>query len=157
MVEMKHGVFGSIGKTESKPEQPEQPAKPTAKTDLRSLVELGCIRDNVSIGDMTFTLRSLNSSERMAAMNMVGEEDLKPQQLFDFNVLILSMAVETVNGVPLEQVFLNGGGDPNVDPVEAKKAIVANMQHSVIARLIQSYNSITERADAQFTAEQVKN
>lgn len=143
MVEIKHGSFGS-----STPQKKEEKV-----ADLRSLVELGCVRDSVKIGEMSFELRSLSALEKVEAAKSLGEAP-DPTQIFELNVLLLSMSIETVNGVPLEHLY-EGAETDNV--LVARQNVLRNLQSSVLGALMRCHNDINERADAQFNPEQVKN
>lgn len=155
MVELKHNVFGSTG-TQPAQQQVEDSSekKPMANLDLRSLIELGCVKDELVIGDMTFRMRSLNVSERREIGTFLGDlENLDPDKLFDSNMLILAMSIEAVNDQPLESLY---DGAP-VDALTAKRVLLSNMQNSVLTKLLDFYTEISDRADAQFTPDQVKN
>lgn len=142
MAEIKHGTFGSYGKTEDEKK----------KVDLRSLIELGCVKEIVSINGIKFELRSLSATEKMEASKFLGT-DADPEKLFNFNILLLSMAVDKVNDVPLEELY---EGEPTNNILAARQYIIRQLQSSVLSKLLESYANLVERADSQFTADQVK-
>lgn len=143
-MEIKHKTFGSVS---SEPE-----VKQMAQPDLRSLIELGCIKDETEIGGMVFRMRSLNASERFELAERLGS-DPTPQSLFDCNLRLLAHSIEAVNGVKLED-FYTGKGEG--DLLAVRCSILASLQTPVINKLFDFYQQITERCDAQFGLEQVK-
>lgn len=149
MAEMRHNSLGSIS-TAKKVEISEKPKM--AENDLRSLIDLGCVRDSITIGNMTFTMKTLNVSERLSLTSALGENP-DNQKLFDFNTQILAMSIESVNG----ELFENFHPDKGENPLSLKKQLLLNMQPQVISKLLEFYTKITERGDAQFSTEQIKN
>lgn len=139
-MELKHKTIGSIGEP-----------KKMSDVDLRSLIALGCVKEDVKIENMTFTLRSLNTQERRELVDFIGDST-ESKKVFQFNLLLLAMAVESVNGKLLESLYV---GD-QTNPMDQKMEILANMQGSVIGKLLEEYNKVVSRADAMFTTEQVK-
>ncbi len=151
MKELRHAAFGSVG--EKRVESKEEPK--LTEVDLRSLIELGCVKDTVDIGGMKFTLRSLNASEKLYLSNILKPEDENDStKLFEFQIMVLSLSVESINGKLLEELHSNF---PHIDAMDAKKEILSNMYMSVLASLLAFYKEISDRADNQFTIEQVKN
>jgi len=147
MAEVKHGTFGVAGmaKTVEKPKMSE--------IDLKSLIELGCVKEEIKIGTMVFVMRTLNATEKFDLASVLGDNP-DATKMFDLNLHILAQSIETVNGQKLEDLH------PNKDtgePIFLKKQIIAAMQTPVIQKLIEFYTQITERADAQFSVEQIKN
>lgn len=145
MTELKHSTFGTVS-TQKKEE------KFMNTNDLQSLIELGCIRDNVKIGDKVFGMRSLNAMERLELSKFIGK-DPTAEKLFIFNAKLLAIAIETVNNIPFE----NFNNNSELDPISRKQELISVMQSPVLGRLLEFYNSITQRCDAQFTVEDVKN
>lgn len=151
MVELKHETFGAVG-TPSIPEDPPKQESKMPATDLRSLIELGCIRDSVTIGDKTFGLRSLNVSERQELANFLGA---KPDEkgYLAFNLKVLAMTVETVDNLPFEMYHT----DHEKGPMQRRIELLSCLQAPVISRLLVCYNDISERCDKQFNLEEAKN
>lgn len=145
MVEIKHKTFGAGG------HQPEEKKMDVA--DLRSLIELGCVRDSVTIGNMTFELRSLSAVENMEAAKFLGENP-DAEKVFELNVLLLSMAIESVNGTPLESLY-EGEQTPNV--LVARQSVIRQLHGSVLGALMKCHHDISTKANSQFSGEQVKN
>lgn len=145
MTEIKHATFGS-----SVGQKKEEEKK---IVDLRSLIELGCVRDSVLIGDLKFEMRSLSALEKVEAAKSLGESP-DPTKIFELNILLLAMAIESVNGIPLEQLY---EGEQTNNVLAARQNVLRNLQSSVLGALMKCHNQINDRADAQFDVEQVKN
>lgn len=154
MAELYHGTFGASGGKKAEPSAPETQKPKMTDIDLRALIELGCVRDNVAVGDIIFTMRSLNISERLETLTFLGENP-DAQKLFEFNMRVLAMSVEAANGRQFETFhpkFEEGG-----DPLVLKRELIIAMQPPVLNKLTDCYAKIVERSEAQFSPEQVKN
>lgn len=149
MTELRHKVLGTVGA----PTEPEKTKEPMSETDLQSLIELGCVKDTVEIDSFHFTMRSLGATERIELAKEFGEDKLSDEDQFRFNIKLLAMAIESVNGKPLEELHPN----PKEDVLSAKMDIIAALQAPVIAKLLEFYTSVMDRCDKQFGVEQVKN
>jgi hypothetical protein len=155
MVELKHKVLGSVGTPKEKIEEQVLSTEIMPEADLKSLIELGCIRDEVQIGQLTFSMRSLNAAEKLElAGSMVTEED--DAKLFAFNARMLAMSIETVNGKPFENLHPEKGSSDEAR-LRCRVDLINSMQTPIIAKLLEFYQEINDRCEAQFTAEQVKN
>ncbi len=165
MVELTHKTLGSVG-AQKKQETPKN-QEPMTNDDLKSLIELGAIIDTVDIGGSVFKMRSLSSAERLSLASIAdndlvaggnADNDLvaggNAEQIFDFNTKLLAVAITSVNGTPLELLHPDG---ITGDPVTLKTDIIKSLQTPVINKLLEFYQTITDRCDSQFTAEQVKN
>lgn len=149
MTELRHKVLGTVGA----PTEPEKTKEPMSETNLQSLIELGCIKDTVEIDSFHFTLRSLSATERFELAKQFNTENLSDDQQFEFNIKLLATAIESVNGIPLEDLHPNQEGDI----LSSKVQIVSTLQTPVIAKLLDFYASIMKRCDSQFDIGQVKN
>jgi hypothetical protein len=149
MVELRHKTLGAVGA----PIESKEKEEPMSNIDLQSLIELGCIKEEVGIGNVKFLLRSLSATERMALAREFGSETLSDDALFNFNIKLLAMSIETINGQPLASFH----PDPSQDELQVKAEIVSALQPPVIAKLLDSYANISARCDKQFGLEQVKN
>lgn len=149
-MELRHKSFGAVGT----PQQPQLEQEQTHVDDLQSLIELGCIKDIIQLGSLSFQMRSLNATERVELGKFLGDSP-SSDTLFQFNIKILALSIELVNGKPLET--FHPGFKPNVDVIKCREEIISSMQAPVIAKLLEFYNSIAERSDTQFGTEQIKN
>lgn len=148
MTELRHKTLGTVG---ARMDQ-EETKEPIAPADLQSLIELGCVKEEIEVGGFAFLLRSLSATERMALSKEFNSE-LSDQELFQFNLKLLAMAIESVNGQPLESLH----PQPSGEELTMKMDIVASLQTPVITKLIDAYGKIMDRCDRQFGLEQVKN
>ena len=148
MAEIKHPTFG-VGNVKVAPEQ--VPAK-LGEDDLKSLIELGCLREEFEVGEKKFVIKTLNASERLQVSKKEAG-DLSEIDLLGVQCEILSLAIESINGRPLEDYHPN----ENMDPLERRKEILAHMQSPVIMELLAKFIEITNKADGQFSVEAVKN
>lgn len=148
MVELKHGVFGGVRSPKEETQEPTKMATP----DLKSLVELGCVRDEIAIGDMRFAMRSLSAAESVEINRRATEATQDPQKLFELNIFVLALSIDTVNGVPLEDF-----GEPSDNILAARQRVISQLQGPVLSKLLDCYVELTKRAGSQFSAEQVKN
>lgn len=150
MVEIRHKSFGAVGTTQ----QPEK-KETISLNDLQSLIELGCVRDTIALGTLKFELRSLNATERVNLAKFLGETPTE-NILFQFNIKLLALSIESVDGKSLES-FHPEYNKQGSDIVVMREEIISSMQAPVIAKLLNFYNEIANRSDAQFDSEQIKN
>jgi hypothetical protein len=143
-------ISSSIG-TVGSPSAPVKDTKQMKINDLKSLIELGAIVEEYDIGGQKFVLKTANALERIRLSKLLPAEPTQ-EQFFEFEVHILASAVETLNGQALESYH------PNVelDSIERKLEIISVLQRPVISSLIEKYNSMLVRCDAQFTGEEIK-
>ena len=150
-MELKHKTFGSV--SNDRPERTEDKVMP--QDDLKNLIELGCIKEEITIGNLTFVLRSLNASERLELAKLIGESPTT-DTLFEFNTKLLALAIQSVNGKPLEALYPSEHAK-GMDIITLRCNIISSLQAPVINRLLECHTQLTERCDAQFDVEQVKN
>jgi hypothetical protein len=154
MVKLEHKTFGTIGSAEEPVMQKEQ----EKENDLRSLIELGCVTDTVTIDDKVFELSTIHSSKKLELAGYLNGENPSTEMLFNFNIKTLASAINSVNGVPLENFhpkFKNGATPEAIDQLRCE--IISSMQSPVIGKLLTFYNEISERSETQYDAKQVKN
>lgn len=144
---MRHKTMGTVGAPMQKEEEP------MPQIDLQSLIELGCIKEEVAIGNVKFVLRSLSATERMELAREFGTEKLADGDLFNFNTKLLALCIDTINGKSLASFHPS----PSQDEMQVKMEIIVALQPPVIGKLLDSFADISERCDKQFGIEQVKN
>lgn len=152
MVELRHKSFGSsMGTITQKPEvQLEQ-----KECDLKSLIELGCVKDSIKLGEFTFQLRSLNATERFNLAQFMGKDAVDENKMFQLNIRVLALAIDTIDGKSLETFHPNFGKDANT--LQLREEIVSSLQTATITKLLEFYNDISQRSDVQFETVQIKN
>jgi hypothetical protein len=138
--------IGSLGVSKEKPAM--------AVGDLKSLIELGCIRDELIIDGKTFKFRTLSSSERVRLVSVLGTETLTQEKLYEFNLNLLAHGLDSVNDKPLETYHPDFG--PGKDTHHQKLEILSFMQTPVINKLLEFYNELIARCDSQFSVDTLK-
>jgi len=144
MSQVTHNVFGSVGTA------PVQ-EKVDPNVDLKSLIELGCIRDHKKIGEMTFFLKTLNLVDRVRLTSTLSPDSTR-EELVDFQINLLANAIESVDGKSLESLH----PDQEMDPFKRKIDIIAAFQSPVTNALMKLYEDMIKRCDAQYDIEQIK-
>lgn len=143
-MKLEHGTFGSIGSTNKE--------KVVSKEDdLRSLIELGAIKEEREICGKKFQLRTLSAKERLSLLKSLNENP-NEEDLFNFNITTLAYSIVSINGKLLEDYY-EGNKD---DIISLKCEIISNFQSSLITQLLKFYSEITDRGDIQFSVDQVK-
>jgi len=145
MSQVTHNVFGSVGTASAQ----EKQADPNV--DLKSLIELGCIRDSKKIGDMTFYLKTLNLVDRVRLTSTLTPDSTR-EEFVDFQINLLASAIENIDGKTLESLH----PDQTMDPFKRKVDIVAAFQSPVTNALMRLYDEMLKRCDAQYDLEQIK-
>jgi len=152
MTDLKHNVFGNSNPSQA--QKKEEPKEEPRVADLRSLIELGCVKDSVEIAGTTFVMRSLGEKEKLdISQILLNKETPDAKELFEFNIRVLASSIISANGVSLETMH----PEPEGDPITKKMEILASMQSPVLGKLIEFYDEITKRCDEQYAAEEVKN
>lgn len=149
MSPLEHKSFKSMNTTQEKPQN--------SNDDLRSLIELGCIIDSISIGGKTFELKTMNAFERMQLVGTLSD-DVTSEEMFDFNNRLLASVVKSVNGKSLE--CLHPQYDPQAEDdikFRLKVGIIEKMHVPVINKLLDFHEELMKRSETQFETEQVKN
>jgi hypothetical protein len=150
VTELRHKVLGTVGVSSKSVSKVKEPMH---RNDLQSLIELGSIKDTIDMGGFEFTLRSLSATEKLDINEEFGGEKLDDRQVFDLNIKLLAMSIESINGTPIESLHPS----PKEDVILTKMEIVAALQTPVLARLLDFYAEIAERCDKQFSVDQIKN
>lgn len=147
MVEIKHNVLGVVGAPEEKEERQDMTA-----TDLKSLIELGCIRESVEIDGRVFVMKTLGSLDRV---KLAGEynQDATDAEKFIYNIQMLAYSLESIDGKPTESYH----SSPKKDILGTKMEIIGALQMPVIVRLLAQLTKMMERCDAQYDIGEIKN
>ncbi len=152
MAQMEHKTFGKSGSVQ----EPIARQENNPENELRSLIEVGCITDRISLGGKIFELKTLGSNVRMSLAQTLNEKPTK-EELYDFNLRTLSCAVQTVNGKRLEYFHPDyNEGTAQKDVELMRFEIVTYFQSPVIGELLRLYNEMTEKSDGQYEIDEVK-
>lgn len=141
--------------------KPAVPAQETvsqgSENDLRSLIELGSIIDSVRISDKVFELKTLSAYERLILSKSL-KDDITVEEMFDFNIRLLSSVIVSINGKTLETYHPNYNAQLDESQYMSLKCdIISRLQPPVINKLLNFYDGLTKRSESQFETEQVKN
>lgn len=119
--------------------------------DLTNLIELGCVKDSLVLGNMTFILRSLSFDEKIELKPLIPKDGESFESL---NIKVLSLCIESVNGKKLED--FHPEKDVRKDVFKMKEEIIRNLQPSVLGKLLGFYAEIDQRSENIFNKEQIK-
>lgn len=118
------------------------------QSDLSLLVTTGLIREEAVVGGYKFVLKTLTTAENNQVLAAVASVDDDLGKLGVLRIAVLARAVETVNGVPLENV---PGGDPNVtDKMAKRENLLGLFQLQMVTKLFQVYAEMLERSEKIF-------
>lgn len=129
--------------------QADQPNPvPTLQSDLSLLATTGRIEEEVIVGGYKFKLRTLTVRENNEVLVSTGGGVIQNlAQLGHLRVAVLSRAIDTVNGVPLESLYK---GTDEWDNLEKRLAVVDSWQLPMITRLFDAYNNMLQRSEEAF-------
>lgn len=131
--------------------QPQTKEEPQKELDLTNLIELGCVKDSLVLGNMTFVLRSLSFDEKIELKPLLPSDGESFEKL---NIKILSLSIESVNGKRFED--FHPEKDVRKDVVVMKEEIIRNLQPSVLGKLLEFYAQIDQRSENIFDKAQIK-
>ena len=168
-MEFTHSTIGTVGRAErsqleqqqpetppSQPQQEQQPLEqqPMRVADLRSLVELGCVEDSITLGGLTFSMRTMSDDEREVLFQKLSDEQMKgaADTFVELRRMVVAVAVIAVNGRSMESMS-DGPGNA----LDRKVAIVRAMQSHVVDKLYDFYNGLLKRSTQGIEPEQAKN
>lgn len=119
--------------------------------NLRSLIELGKVRDTITIGGMEFAMETLNDDEQQMVFKRAGEQT-GADSFMELRRLVVAMSVTSVNGRPMESLVPG-----EREPLDKRMAVVRSMQGHVVEKLYEFHDVLLERAQQEISPEQVKN
>jgi hypothetical protein len=134
------------------PEQDEK--RPMEIATLRTLIELGRVRETIVLGGLEFEMETLGDDAQEGMFRSLAQMDSVGADAFiNLRRVVVATAVVSVNGQPFESLdpAAHGSG------VEKKISIAKRMQSQVIDRLYDFYNSLLEKSQQKIDPEQVKN
>lgn len=146
-MELRHSSFGAV----SSGQKQETDLKQNKLNDLQSLIELGCVKDSIKLGDFEFQLKTLNASERLSLSSLKIEND---EDMFNLNIKLLSLSIESVNGKPIETYHPKYSTSEHIYML--REEIIASFQASVISSLVNFYSQLSGRSDVQFDSAEIK-
>jgi len=134
--------------------QHQEEKKPMPLPDLKSLIELGRIRDSIMIGGLKFEMETLSDDAQREIFKRMSDDDgaAGADSFVRLRRLTVALAMVGLNGQAFEDLM---PGSENA--IDRKIAIIARMQDSIVEKLFDFYNGLLERSDNEVTAPQVKN
>jgi hypothetical protein len=129
------------------PVQAPEPSPGQLQSDLSLLVTTGQIREESVVGGYKFVLRTLNARENNEVLSAVAAVNDDLEKLGVLRLSVLARAIETVNGVPLENV---PGGDPALTGVRRRESLLELFQLQMVVSLFEKYSTMLERSEAVF-------
>jgi len=130
----------------SPPVNPQQ-----LQSDLSLLATAGKVVDETIVGGFKFkmhTLTTIENNEAIAAASFANDQLLKINQI---QLSILARAIDSVNGVPLENLYANPTGE-KLSRVQRREAVVGSWQQSLTTELFNFYDGMLQRSNAAFRA-----
>jgi len=124
-----------------------------SRNDLQSLVELGMVEDSITIGAKTFRMHTLDDDTQENLLKRASEAGGADGFLM-LRRMVAAMAIETVNGKPVENF---AEGCESDDPADRKIFVVSKLQNVVVNRLYEFYEQLVGRSNENINPEQVKN
>jgi len=152
MTKIEHKTFGSVGMSSVKKVE-EIEVETSPENALRSLIELGSIKEEKVIFGKSFKMRTLNASERLSLTKILGN-DPNHETLFNFNVNVLAYSIESIDNKTLESYHPDYNKNSNI--IELRCQIIEAFQPSLINSLLDFYNDITSKSDKQYTIDEIK-
>lgn len=152
MTKLEHKTFGSVGVSSFKKVEEVKEIE-TPENALRSLIELGCVKEEKVLFGKLFKMKSLSASERLSLTKILGNEP-NHETVFSFNINILAYSIESVDNKPLESYHPDYVKNSNI--IELRCQIIEAFQPALINSLLDLYNDITAKSDKQYSIDEIK-
>lgn len=147
--EMRTAADARIMAEEAHRSRVEERMEPGAKRRTEILLGIGRGTKDVTIDNITFSLRTLKNIEWKEAIKAVAMAELAVEQAYEMRAQILSRSIFAIDGQPVEMVI---GSNNKVD-------FVQNLDEAVVSYLYDIYNNLVAENRAKFnlnTAEGVQ-
>jgi hypothetical protein len=120
--------------------------------NLKDLIFLGKIRQTVDIAGFKFVVSTLNTQQQREIMRNVMKFD-QMDRLLDIKPVTVSYVIETINGVPLEDLCED---EEIEDSLEKRISVIMNLQSVVIEKIYRVYEQLVEASNKQVGLEDLK-
>jgi len=120
--------------------------------DLKNLIFLGKINEVVDIVGYKFVITTLSTKQQKEIMQTVMQFD-QIDRLLDIKPVTVSYVIESVNGVPLEDLCAN---EELEGVAERRLDVVLNMQSVVVERVYQIYEKLVAASSEEIGLEDLK-
>jgi hypothetical protein len=114
-----------------------------AKRRVEILLGIGRGVKNVTIDNITFSLRTLKNGEWKDAIKAVAKAELAVEQAYEMRAQILSRSIFAIDNQPIEMVI---GAERFEDQID----FIQNMDEAVVSHLYDVYNKLVEENKAKF-------
>lgn len=132
----------------------EKEAPPMERATLRKLIELGKLKETITLGGLAFEMETLDDDAQEDMFRKLAEMDSAGADAFvNLRRVVVAMSVVSVNGQPFDTFDPSAPGSG----IDKKISIAKRMQSQVIDRLYDFYNSMLEKSQQKIDPEQVKN
>lgn len=120
--------------------------------DLRDLIFLGKLRETVDISGYKFVVTTLTAAQQKEIMVRVMQFD-QVERILDIKPISIAYVLETVNGVPLEELCEDDSLESDVD---RRFSVVMSMQSVVVEKLYQTYEKLVKLSNEEVGLEDLK-
>jgi|7_EtaG_2_1085326.scaffolds.fasta_scaffold00760_8 hypothetical protein len=120
--------------------------------DLKSLIFLGKLNKVIDISGYKFVVTTLSTKQQKDIMKTVMKFD-QLDRLLDIKPVTVSYVIESVNGVPLEDLCTD---DEIEDVTERRLDVVLSMQSVVIEKVYQVYEQLVVASNEEVGLEDLK-
>ena len=120
--------------------------------NLRDLIFLGKLRETVDISGYKFVISTLSANQQREVMRAVMKID-QMDRILDIKPLTVSYVIESVNGVPFEDLCED---ESITDPLDRKMSVVLSLQSVIIEKVYQIYEKLVESANEEVGLEDLK-
>ncbi len=127
----------------------EERMEPGAKRRVEILLGLGRGIKDITIDNITFSLRTLKNIEWKEAIKAVAMADLAVEQAYEMRAQILSRSIFAIDNQPVEMVIGSQKFDDKVD-------FVQNLDEAVVSYLYDTYNKLVTENRAKFNLNTVE-
>ena len=124
----------------------EQSPPPTLQSDLSLLATAGKIEDETVVAGYTFKMHTLTVMENNEVLAAVSQTAHELAKLGHLRIAVLSRAIDSVNGAPLESLHKGPPGDIQ----QIREQTLGSWQMSMVTRLFDAYTTMLERSEAVF-------
>lgn len=144
-------MLDKLQEVEEEPEEVEDSSASAGLRDLRELIFLGRVMDEIKIDGFSFEMSTLTSKEKrdlVISLSKVSGGGVAAH----LRTEALSFALKKVNGVPLEELYeFYGGSDEEADVLDKKRFILENMQASLVEKLFEKYEALVEQSESSYS------
>jgi len=132
--------------------QDEKEVDTLSLDNLRDLIFLGRLRENIDIAGFRFVVSTLTARQQREIMQQVMTFD-QVNRILDIKPVTMSYAIESINGVPLEDLCKE---DDIEDSAERRLSVIYNMQAAVVEKVYQVYEKIVKASNVEIGLEVLK-